>query len=868
MKVFNIILFSLLICSISARAQNVFTFANNGTFESPESEWKPALQASSVNAGIVGVTYTRSSTHFKEGTYSLKVQYDAPGSFGGGSATTPSVIFPFVNNNPYTNNGGAGHESYGASLWIFIPSDENLSLSALTPETFAVWSFVGTVAGGGSLSRCRESHGKLEMDKWIQINPVLTGNITLMLTSSAKTYVFYIDKVEAVYSTPVVEGSIQLTENSIDLGTPTGGIQVIQGIQPPTSNPTTPGTIYNLGYSYLWNDQQTTKDRTGLTPPGTLYSVTITNPPISEDFASACRLKKSLFFIVGRPDMPNTNDVSICQNQSTTLIATDPAPQTYRGISWYDEAGVQLSQTSSLARGPFTTPGVYKFYAQIDIIGFYKGLSSYRKEVIVTVNPLPDPQLKLSTIVFNRRPLTISAQNPQQDYQYNYKFYYGSGGNTTFEQVNTPSAQVSYTFHDLGSLQPAIGFHNIDVVVVNSFGCSKTFNFNVEVKNYEPLCETVVPIIPAGTQGNPVKLDKFSGQFVFQKGTTCVQNVNIGCIQSKVDAPSLTNVVSASAVTFSDQWNYDAGQYPYPFVQTNPYENGTRGKWRPEATYAFNTGEILYDKNYNSGTFQLRHFNWQYPKSSKLMGWIEANHVDKYSPNGEAVEEHNALDISSAAKFGYGGSVPYLIAQNADYNSVLFESFEYMTNNKFEDGFAYASGSGMQIASVAHSGNSSLSINAGIGVPIPALKLSSHVKIKGLLVKVWAKNVLTNGLAVIANTTTLNFSPVKQTGEWTLYQAKIESNLLTSLTNLNLTIKNQSATTIMIDDLRIQPQDAAMTAYVYDKNNLRLLAVFDDQHFGLYYQYNTEGKLVRKIIETERGLKTLQETQYNTPSSN
>jgi len=52
---------------------------------------------------------------------------------------------------------------------------------------------------------------------------------------------------------------------------------------------------------------------------------------------------------------------------------------------------------------------------------------------------------------------------------------------------------------------------------------------------------------------------------------------------------------------------------------------------------------------------------------------------------------------------------------------------------------------------------------------------------------------------------------------------------------------------------------------VYDPRNFRLLASFDDQHFGMYYQYNAEGKLVRKLVETERGMRTVQETQYNTP---
>ncbi len=70
---------------------------------------------------------------------------------------------------------------------------------------------------------------------------------------------------------------------------------------------------------------------------------------------------------------------------------------------------------------------------------------------------------------------------------------------------------------------------------------------------------------------------------------------------------------------------------------------------------------------------------------------------------------------------------------------------------------------------------------------------------------------------------------------------------------------------VWLDDIRIQPLDAQMTAYVYDTATLRLLTSFDDQHFGLYYQYNGEGKLVRKLFETERGMKTIQETQYHIP---
>jgi hypothetical protein len=70
---------------------------------------------------------------------------------------------------------------------------------------------------------------------------------------------------------------------------------------------------------------------------------------------------------------------------------------------------------------------------------------------------------------------------------------------------------------------------------------------------------------------------------------------------------------------------------------------------------------------------------------------------------------------------------------------------------------------------------------------------------------------------------------------------------------------------LYVDDVKFQPKDAQVSCFVYDVATLRLLTQFDDQHFGVYYQYNDEGKLVRKMVETEKGMKTIQESQYNSP---
>jgi hypothetical protein len=66
-----------------------------------------------------------------------------------------------------------------------------------------------------------------------------------------------------------------------------------------------------------------------------------------------------------------------------------------------------------------------------------------------------------------------------------------------------------------------------------------------------------------------------------------------------------------------------------------------------------------------------------------------------------------------------------------------------------------------------------------------------------------------------------------------------------------------------LDDVKIMPFMSQGKAYVYDKKNFRLLAEFDMQHFAMIYQYNPKGELVRKMLETTRGIKTIEEQHIN-----
>lgn len=372
---------------------------------------------------------------------------------------------------------------------------------------------------------------------------------------------------------------------------------------------------------------------------------------------------------------------------------------------------------------------------------------------------------------------------------------------------------------------------------------------------------------------------------------------DVGCISFCSEAypgSTIKNVVACNSKTYSDDWPYDPSlYYNTPAGNPNVYETGEKGKWRVDGDYVFskNIRGLLTaytssdtNKNYNSGTYELELFNWKTLDANKSNLWYKLNTVRKYSPDGNALEEENILGIKSAAKFGYSQTVPYLVAQNSDYASVMFESFEktYSGNAYFEDGMENSSVSGTLDSNAFHSGLKSLKLkNSEKGVELASMTATGQLLSKGMLMKVWVKSDLTDlgtglkaelrdstGASVL---TSAVFSKVAKVGQWTLFEAKLTglSSVLSAdisfLAYLRYEFSEQHTENVWIDDVRVQPLDAQVINYVYDVNTLRLVASFDDQHFGLFYQYNGEGKLVRKLIETERGMKTVQETQYNTP---
>nr|MBA3682822.1 hypothetical protein [Bacteroidota bacterium] len=346
------------------------------------------------------------------------------------------------------------------------------------------------------------------------------------------------------------------------------------------------------------------------------------------------------------------------------------------------------------------------------------------------------------------------------------------------------------------------------------------------------------------------------------------------------------NVVSASATTFTNNWFTAASLTDFvepanaPLVVTavvtkaNSFYYPLRSySYRENVANANAANGRIYKAGMITNTFNF--FNWLSPTTPATQ-WYSDSKVTQYSPYGYPVEEEDVLNIKSAARFGYNNTLPVTVAQNAGFKEVAFIDFEF-------------GGGSLYTNATAHTGNRSFEISLPSNNAyafVPSYKLNSDIVTKrGLGVKFWLRSIASQNLAninyglknpspqvkVVIGTVAFNTKAIAQTGDWTLYSADIKSfGGLQAGNSYPIKISyNYSTSTeqVFIDDFRVAPLDASMNCSVYYADN-KLAAQFDDQHFAVMYEYNNKGMLTRKSIETERGKKTLQEQQYNTPLIN
>jgi hypothetical protein len=112
-------------------------------------------------------------------------------------------------------------------------------------------------------------------------------------------------------------------------------------------------------------------------------------------------------------------------------------------------------------------------------------------------------------------------------------------------------------------------------------------------------------------------------------------------------------------------------------------------------------------------------------------------------------------------------------------------------------------------------------------------------------------------------TTTASLQPTGIPIEgWQRYETVVSFAATDTKAQIIMTAGTQQS--LFIDDIRFQPFNSALKSFAYDPVSLRLIAELDENNYATFYQYDEEGTLNRVAKETERGIKTIQETRSNT----
>jgi hypothetical protein len=89
-----------------------------------------------------------------------------------------------------------------------------------------------------------------------------------------------------------------------------------------------------------------------------------------------------------------------------------------------------------------------------------------------------------------------------------------------------------------------------------------------------------------------------------------------------------------------------------------------------------------------------------------------------------------------------------------------------------------------------------------------------------------------------------------------------------STVSIEIVLQNDGTSPNYFDDIRIHPFNGNMKSFAYDPETQRLMAELDENNYSTYYEYDSEGGLVRVKKETEKGVFTIQETRSKSSTKN
>ncbi|MDB5149790.1 MAG: hypothetical protein JWQ57_3810, partial [Mucilaginibacter sp.] len=325
----------------------------------------------------------------------------------------------------------------------------------------------------------------------------------------------------------------------------------------------------------------------------------------------------------------------------------------------------------------------------------------------------------------------------------------------------------------------------------------------------------------------------------------------------------------------------------------------------------------------NAGYIDAFFSNWYYlatansgkglwTQNPNATRWTTASTVTLYDKYGQQLENMDALNRFSTAEFDFNGQLPAAVATNARNREIYSNTFEdayfvpggtiYVDANTLPEFTQVSSGQPISkfiTNGIAHSGKSSvllpqdgltLTTKAYAGSQSKYLYLDydssnqyqKNTTLNGLypngfepapapgyyLMNVWVKDINIDNKSTIPVTIAVNGAAATDikikavVEDWKLVEAKLDLRAFTNGAQVKIAITPVAGSTpVYVDDLRIHPYDSEMKTFVYDKSSLRLMAQLDENGFATFYEYDSQGQLIRVKKETEKGVVTLKESR-------
>ena len=299
--------------------------------------------------------------------------------------------------------------------------------------------------------------------------------------------------------------------------------------------------------------------------------------------------------------------------------------------------------------------------------------------------------------------------------------------------------------------------------------------------------------------------------------------------------------------------------------------------------------------------------------------WVWNSEITMFNSKGLEIENKDPLGRFNAGLYGYNYTLPTAIAQNARYREIAFEGFEdygYTTQvcdtacpaqrhvdfspyvTQFDTLYRHSGKRSLRLVSqqqvgvtfnlatattdtssmpltfttianaCSSAGNVLKSIQTSAAMVIPTFSPSNGQR---MVVSAWVKedqdckctSYTNNRIVVIFNGSSaqpVTFAPSGSIIEgWQRYEGVFDIPL--DATSITVSMQSTGSPTVYFDDLRLHPFNANLKSFVFHPVNLRMMAEMDENNYATFYEYDDDGTLIRVKKETQRGIKTIQETR-------